>query len=205
MRVFDTNGLTLSTNVMRAGLPIRGALFYPASDRVLAWGSDYPGSELYVWDANSGTQIGKSGALHGTVKGAAITSDGKRIVTWTHGQAPNQGAVELWKAEQVGRRAGPSMCPDVDMTDAILRPDGKRLLTWKSNGTAQIWDIDGGLPIGTIADRTRHRRGDVQQRQFPSSDLGRRQWFGSQRRTQAVERYDGRADGPPHESRGNRE
>jgi WD40 repeat protein len=125
--------------VLEAAGNIHQLLFTPNSERITAvCGSDL----LQVWSSSTGAlQFTHPLPTRQVWKPLTLSPDGTMLVTRT-----NQ-VVELRSVVTGELMSGPfkSAAP---MMHAVLSPDGLRLATGASDGTAQVWDAGTGKPLG---------------------------------------------------------
>src|SRR5712664_733359 len=83
------------------------------------------------------------------VNGAAISPDGKRVVT-----ASTDKTVRLWHTE-TGEPIGMPLVDHADrVTGAAFSPDGSRIVTTSADRTARLWDAASGRQIVTLTGHT---------------------------------------------------
>jgi WD40 repeat protein len=71
------------------------------------------------------------------VRSAALSPDGKRIVT-----ASWDNTARLWDAESGQPISEPLTGHTAAVASAAFSPDGKRIVTASSDRTAQLWDAE---------------------------------------------------------------
>jgi WD40 repeat protein len=118
-----------------------GAVFSSDGSRILGPGSDHT---VVVWDAASGTPLGKPIRLVNRVVSWSFSPDGKHIVT-----ASEDHVARVWDSitdEPIGqpmRHQG--------IVGASFSPDGRRVLTISGRpGTFRIWDAATGRPMSPL-------------------------------------------------------
>jgi WD40 repeat protein len=78
-----------------------------------------------------------------TVRRAAFSPDGKRIVT-----ASSDRTARLWDAESGKLIGEPLRGHEHNVYTAAFSPDGKRIVTASWDKTARLWDVESGKQIG---------------------------------------------------------
>jgi WD40 repeat protein len=94
-----------------------------------------------LWDAETGRPLGEPFRHRGVVRSVAFSPDGKTILTL------DEGGARLWDAttREYRELAGPGQD---QVRTAILRPEGWILLMGGEDGTARLFDIGKGRPVG---------------------------------------------------------
>ncbi len=91
-----------------------------------------------LWDTQSGTKVLTIGGGNDSFELAAVSSDGRRILTVSAGRAV------VWNA-QTGEHLGELARDDTnDMSFVALSPDGQYALTGSADQTAVLWDARTG-------------------------------------------------------------
>jgi WD40 repeat protein len=118
---------------------IRAAAFSPDGTRVLTGGND---NTVRVWDARTGTPVGAPVALGAAGKVVGFSPDGARV-------AVGSGrVVTLWNFG-AGLQEGPkTLAHPAEVMSLVFSPDGQTLLTGCDGGTARLWNVASGEPIG---------------------------------------------------------
>jgi WD40 repeat protein len=128
----------------------------PDGQRVVAR-SD--GGMVRVWDAATGeeqvtlkgligTVRGPKGGLTGTVRSAAFSPDGKRIVSGSE-----DGTVGVWDAA-TGEEKAVLQGHTKGVSGVAFSPDGQRVVSWGEDGTVRVWDAATGQEKLTLKERT---------------------------------------------------
>jgi WD40 repeat protein len=78
----------------------------------------------------------------GPVRGALLTKDETRILSWS-----DDRTLRLWDVA-TGQRIGPAMKHDRSVSGAVLTKDETRVLSWFEDHTLRPWDVATGQPIG---------------------------------------------------------
>lgn len=111
----------------------------------------------FLWDADTGELVREFRGQGGSIRAAAFSPDGSRLLT-----ASSNSTVMLWEVS-----TGVSVRTLAEHTDqvyvAAFSPDGTRLLSSGNDNTARIWDADTGALL-----RTFPHRGDVGAAAFSS-------------------------------------
>jgi hypothetical protein len=77
----------------------------------------------------------------GPVRGARLSPDGSRLVTWHR-----DGRARRWDT-QTGQELTPPLAHQRAVTGARFSPDGGLILTWSQDGSARVWDAESGEPL----------------------------------------------------------
>jgi WD40 repeat protein len=96
---------------------------------------------VQVWDAKTGTPIGKSIGHKNFVQWAEFSPDGARVVT------ASKNMVQVWDPAN-GPQIGKPMQHDDTVWTADFSPDGLLVLTASGDTTARIWDAATGESVG---------------------------------------------------------
>ena len=96
-----------------------------------------------VWDAATGKEIATLQGHEGVVVWAALSPDGKTVVT-----ASFDRTVRLWETA-TGREIA-ILRHEAPVVIAIFSPDGKTILTVPFDKTARIWDVATGREITVL-------------------------------------------------------
>src|SRR5215472_790540 len=78
----------------------------------------------------------------GSVWGALLTKDERRILSWSL-----DNTLRLWDAA-TGQQIGPAMKHDGEVRGALLTQDERRILSWSFDDTLRLWDA--GWPRGNL-------------------------------------------------------
>ena len=104
-----------------------------------------------VWDAATGTQVGKTLHHAGPCIAVCFSPDGRQLVT-----GGEDGVVMLWDS-RTGKPLIKPMHhgrPDLDslrnITSCVFSSDGKRILTASFDHTARLWDVASGEEIAQM-------------------------------------------------------
>ncbi len=138
-RVFD-----LSANVL--------ATLGGGDERLLAVAFSSDGTRLLtlsrdtarVWDAASGAEVTRIDGPSDSVAGAALSPDGRRVVT-----ASYDLTARLWDVAS-GAETGTLEGHSAAVSAASFSPDGKRVVTASDDATARIWDVASGAELATL-------------------------------------------------------
>ncbi len=128
--------------------PAHSVAFSPDGTR-LATGNDYGTAK--VWDALTGQPLFSLKGHAGLEVSVAFSPDGARLAT-----ASNDGTAKVWDARTgpLGRQFGAADKPLLELEghtgpvrSVAFSPDGARLVTGSSDGTAKVWDARTGRPL----------------------------------------------------------
>jgi WD40 repeat protein len=160
------------------------AAFSPPDGRFLVTGKQ--NGVVQVWDVGSRTEVRTLGTHDREVRGVAFSPAGGHLAS-----VSGDGVVNLWDATRLDRPqearrftdrarvpAGPCM-------NIAFSPDGRRLATGGEKYAVQVWDVETGKELQTLAGHT----GDVYSVAF--SPDGR--WVASAGEDSTVKVWDGQA------------
>jgi WD40 repeat protein len=131
-------------------------------NRIVSWSDD---GTVRLWDATTGRQIGPSmkhdngeprpflGTAYDAVKGALLTRDETRILSWSRDRT-----VRLWDVA-TGKQIGRAMQHDEFVQGALLTHDETRVVSWSDDGTVRLWDATTGRQIGPSMKHDRDVKG----------------------------------------------
>ena len=117
--------------------------FSPDGRTVATGGSD---RVARLWDAGTGTAIGRPMSQPHPVWAIAFSPDGRRLLTGCGAIDGRPGEARLWNAA-TGEPAGPPQSHPSWVTDVRFGPDGHTFLTVCDDGV-QVWSAATGRPIG---------------------------------------------------------
>jgi WD40 repeat protein len=129
---------------------VRSVTFSAYSQRIVTGGAD---GSVRVWDARTGTSLLDLKGYLGSIESVAIDPDGTRIVAAEResgvgarrSDKKTADAVSVWDA----RPSKPHLTLKGStglITDMTFSPDGTRIVTGGSDGTAKVWDTGTGVP-----------------------------------------------------------
>ncbi len=116
---------------------LRGAILTD-DQRIISWGAN----QLQLADARTAKQIGSTMMHEGPVGGVRLTSDQKRILSWS-----DDGTLRIWDALRA-HQLGPAMAHTGAINGAVFTADDRRILSWSVDGTLRLWDAASGRQIG---------------------------------------------------------
>jgi WD40 repeat protein len=102
---------------------------------------------VQVWSAPLGSRSFR--AVDDGIAGLALANDGSRLAVLGRG-----GAIEIWQVESLRRLT--TVAGDASVSTMVFGPDGERLVTGSSDGSARLWNLrqrkswdiaDAGQPI----------------------------------------------------------
>jgi WD40 repeat protein/serine/threonine protein kinase/tetratricopeptide (TPR) repeat protein len=114
--------------------------------------SGYQKETARLWDATTGRPGGQPIQHQGSVRAAAVSPDGKTVLT-----ASDYQTARLWDAG-TGQPVGSPLRHRGAVDSVAFSPDGKTVLTTSDYQTARLWDAATGQPIGDALPR-RHLAG----------------------------------------------
>jgi WD40 repeat protein len=128
---------------------ISGVLVNTDQTRIISWsgyedfisGKEHGDRTLRLWNATSGQLIGLPMHHNGLIRGALLSSDGTRILSWS-----DDHTLRLWDpntAQQIGR----TMRHGGPVNAALFSKDLSRIVSWSGN-VAYLWDAVTGEQIG---------------------------------------------------------
>lgn len=133
---FDGATLTTATT-LPSETGVLGATWNPARDRVISW--NVSNNNVTVWDTTTARQVA-SFAHAGQVNGAAWSTDGTRILTWSE-----DGSARIYQSGV----APIIMAHGSPVTSARFVADDTRVLTIV-DGRVTVWDAANGTKISEI-------------------------------------------------------
>lgn len=121
-----------------------GMAFTPDGGRLLQWGQH---NDTIMLDAATLDVVRtfKAGRLSAWVMDAAVSSDGKHLLTVTD----DDNSVQVWSIA-TGEMLGTPMKHDARVRNANLSADGKYIATAAADGRVRVWDFETGLEIVKI-------------------------------------------------------
>jgi WD40 repeat protein len=143
--------------------PVLAAAFNPEGTRLttialLGFGS---GVDAYQWNVDDGKQILSTGLEAGPVTAAAISDDGRLVVTFSPDTLAGPeidpllrpvGGVAVWEAASGKELAW--FATDAAMQAVAISPDGEWVAAADERGNIRIWSIRGGAPSAMIRRKT---------------------------------------------------
>jgi WD40 repeat protein/serine/threonine protein kinase len=117
---------------------LRGAVFGPGGDRIVAFGRD---GFIRVWETATGRVACPLPRHEGDVLAAAFRPDGRWLAT-----ACDQG-IRVWDAES-GRQIAETSRSEGRFSDVSFSPDGRAILATTKAGAVQLFDAETGRARG---------------------------------------------------------
>jgi WD40 repeat protein len=117
---------------------LSSAMFSADSKRIVTTSERTAG----IWDAMTGMPISVLQGHTAVVNGARLSRDGRRAVTWSADKT-----VRLWNAETA--QAIVALSHEDFVREAVISPDGKRILT-SSRNVARLWDAESGSEFSAL-------------------------------------------------------
>ena len=102
--------------------------------------------------------------MTGSVRSAAFSGDGKRVVT-----ASSDKTARIWDAES-GKEIAVLKGHTGLVRSAAFSADGKRVVTASDDNTARIWDAESGKEIAVLKGHTGREERGVQRRRQAGGD-----------------------------------
>jgi WD40 repeat protein len=133
---------------------VSAARFSPDNRRLLTGSAD---RTARVWDIDAGRTISILSGHTDTVNDASFSPDGARVVT-----ASRDGTARIWDSATGRTTHVLSYYPDLGtypglkygVNSAVFSPDGTRVLTGATDGSARIWDVETGKVLTVLAGHT---------------------------------------------------
>jgi WD40 repeat protein/serine/threonine protein kinase len=132
-----TQGGRLLAPPMPNNSSVRNCVFSPDGQR-LATQAD---SEIRLWDAETGLQVGLPIELERSVNKMLFSGDGRYLAT-----SSGSGA-QLWLA-QTGEAASPVLKHQEVITSIYFSPDIRFLATSSTDKSVRLWNVPTGDPLG---------------------------------------------------------
>ncbi|MEU8303407.1 serine/threonine-protein kinase [Actinomadura sp. NPDC048955] len=126
--------------------PVSDVAFSPAGDRLAAIGS-----HLKVWDTESRKEV--SGLTFDTaniMSFIAFSGDG-RLLAFTQ-----RDVVRVWDVNSRKDVGQPLRGHSVQITKAVMSPDGRTLATGGADMTVRLWDVPRAAPLGEMVPASDH-------------------------------------------------
>lgn len=93
-----------------------------------------------IYDIDLGLEIRRF--VHGpNLTAVAYSPDGKQVLTWGN-ETENEENVILWDA-QTGEKTKTWRVDSQDVVYAVFSPDGRRLITMRSDAVSHLWELEG--------------------------------------------------------------
>ncbi|MBN2388941.1 MAG: trypsin-like peptidase domain-containing protein [Anaerolineales bacterium] len=105
---------------------------------------------LKVWDLNQGTVVHVLKGHRSKVFGAAITPDGRFVVSGSGGHGDN--SIKLWDLNDGSLvRNLPGHSGLFSSVNAVaITPDGRHVISASGDNTLKVWEMDGGQEVLTL-------------------------------------------------------
>jgi WD40 repeat protein len=104
-----------------------------------------PDSSARLWDAATAKPLGRPLKHSGSIRAAAISPDGKLVLTGGDDRSGQGGEGRLWVAA-TGQPLGLRLTHQRGVTAVAFSPNGKIVLTGSEDGTARFWVAATGKP-----------------------------------------------------------
>lgn len=121
-----------------ASMPPAGRAAFSADGSLIVTVADAQGK---IWTAPDGRQVGPTVPLQEKAKGAVLSRDNSRILSWG-----DDGTARVWD-RQTGT-CTVTMRHRSEVKGASFSPDESRILTWSTDQSARLWDAKTGDPDG---------------------------------------------------------
>jgi len=118
-------------------------------DGAFVYTADCQNQVVHRWEARAGKELGVTGRHGDEVMSLALSPDGRRLLTATHGykKPPLGCSARLWDAA-TGAPIGAPMTHARAVRGIAFSPDGKTVLTGSHDRTTRLWDAATGEPLG---------------------------------------------------------
>lgn len=154
VRFWDVRTGKPAAALLRHRFPVRAIAFSDDGRRLLTVAyEEGKGGEARVWDAATGAAVGPPQEHPTGVRLAALSPDGRQVLLGAGrfygpgGDVRGAGGVAEIRDAVTDKLMGQSLPQPGSLAALAFSPNGRRVLTACTNGTARVWDASTGTPV----------------------------------------------------------